>query len=575
MLTTNLKVRSIFVCILIGVQSLVELVGASSLIPFLYSLLEPDKLLQNKYFSKIFYFFHAETSGSVIIISSCLVAFVFFIRMIFNVFSTYIQLNFENYVMKYMSLTMLSSYLKRPYTDMLEINSAEALRGIGTDATSTYYVLQNIFQLLSNVLKLVVFISLMVLISPFMAFGAGFGAIVCIIFLFALLKRTVSKSGKEFDDAMFLTTKVANESLSGIKEITVLGRNDFFIKRFEEVSEQKRKSEFRYRFLQQTPNIIISDFFISIIIIIAGVSCMFSKAPTSFIPKLAVFAYSGLNLMKCVSGISGNITTIIYYIASFNKAYENISIAREYQQVLRQNAYLLKKYENNLSDKIFTKNLVLNNVIWKYSTARKNVLEGISLTINKGDSIALTGASGSGKTTVADIILGLLKPQEGSVEVDGRSIFDIPTTWSKTVGYVAQMPFLLDDTIRNNILFGQLGYDGVDEDVWNALAQANIKDYIQSLPNGLNTVVGERGVKFSGGQRQRLAIARALFDNPELLVLDEATSALDTETEKAVMEVVESLRGNKTIIIIAHRLSTIEKCNVVYRIQDGKCLRIR
>ena len=189
--------------------------------------------------------------------------------------------------------------------------------------------------------------------------------------------------------------------------------------------------------------------------------------------------------------------------------------------------------------------------------------------INKGESIAFIGASGSGKTTLADMLLGLFKPQSGSIIVDGTDIYSIPHEWAKTIGYVPQSVYLIDDTIKANVAFG-IPEDMVQEDkVWDAISKAQLGDFVSGLPNGINTVVGERGVKFSGGQRQRIAIARALYENPEILILDEATSALDTETENAVMESIDALIGQKTLIIIAHRLTTIRNCDRVYEIKDG------
>ena len=198
------------------------------------------------------------------------------------------------------------------------------------------------------------------------------------------------------------------------------------------------------------------------------------------------------------------------------------------------------------------------------------MISGVSLRVEKGQSVAFIGPSGSGKTTMSDIILSLLKPQKGAILMDGIDIEDLGEEWSKIIGYVPQSVYIVDDTIKHNIAFGE---DSIDEEqVWRALEIAQLDDFVKSLPEGINTVVGERGVRFSGGQRQRLAIARALYRNPEILILDEATAALDNETEKEVMKAIEALQGYKTMIIVAHRLTTIRNCDKIYEIKNGEAV---
>lgn len=216
----------------------------------------------------------------------------------------------------------------------------------------------------------------------------------------------------------------------------------------------------------------------------------------------------------------------------------------------------------------FNKDIEIRDITWQYANTDRNVLEHLSLKISKGESIALIGESGAGKSTLADVIMGLLDPQQGDILVDGQPIKSNLLQWSKLIGYVPQSVYLIDDTIRNNVAFGIPLNEIQDEKIWAALKQARLDEYIQGLPYGLDTIVGDRGIKFSGGQRQRIAIARTMYYDPQILVLDEATSALDDETEKAVMESIDSLQGHKTLIIIAHRLSTIQKCDKIYEVVD-------
>ena len=222
---------------------------------------------------------------------------------------------------------------------------------------------------------------------------------------------------------------------------------------------------------------------------------------------------------------------------------------------------------------MFTSEINVKNIVFSYLETNRPVINNLSLDIKKNTAVAFIGSTGSGKTTLADIILGLLEPQEGQILVDGMAINSNPLSWHNLVGYIPQNIYLIDDTIRNNVVFGIPESEETEENIWKALESAQLSEFVRELDHGLDTVVGERGVRLSGGQRQRIGIARALFLNPEILILDEATSALDNETESAVMTAIEQLKGNRTLIIIAHRLSTIKNCDVIYEIKDGKAYK--
>ena len=279
---------------------------------------------------------------------------------------------------------------------------------------------------------------------------------------------------------------------------------------------------------------------------------------------------AAFRILPSVGKITNNYNVIVYYQAMMNDVYKNIHEVNEHTKETKEKAELTISGESKTEG--FNEKITLENVSWKYPNAEYNVIENLSMSIRKGSAIGLIGASGAGKTTLADMILGLLPAQSGAIRMDGTDIKEIPMLWSKTIGYVPQTVYLTDDTIRNNVAFG-IREDLIDDEaIWKALEQAQLKEFVKSLPKKLDTIVGERGIKFSGGQRQRVAIARALYYDPAILVLDEATSALDNETESAVMDAIESLQGHKTLIIVAHRLTTIQSCDEVYEIANGKAI---
>ena len=281
----------------------------------------------------------------------------------------------------------------------------------------------------------------------------------------------------------------------------------------------------------------------------------------NFIPQLATFAVAAFRLLPSVGRINEHVNNILYAVPSVDLIYGDLKGIEDYQE---------SKGEEEGKEWSFEHGITAKHITYAYPNTDTNVLEDASCVIPKGKTVAFIGSSGAGKTTMADIILGLLAPQRGKILVDDIDVFKNLTMWHHQIGYIPQVIYLSDDTIRNNIAFG-IHEDQIDEEaVRTALKKAQLAEFVDTLPDGLDTIVGDRGVRLSGGQRQRIGIARALYHDPEILVLDEATSALDNETETAVMEAIESLQGSKTMIIIAHRLTTIQNADIIYEVGDGK-----
>ncbi len=342
-------------------------------------------------------------------------------------------------------------------------------------------------------------------------------------------------------------------------------RQDNFLKYFEDASEVSCKYNTKYLWISKLPSRVIETVFISGLIILVLFSMNSVSDVSVLIAQFGAVAVAAVRILPSISNIANAMNSLVYQRPALESAYVNITDLKNQNEDTNKPKPLGSNRQGGFKDKI-----IINNVSWKYEDNLPNVLDRLDMEIKPGEAIGLIGESGAGKTTLTDILLGLFKPQNGEITVDGKSIYDADTNWHKLVGYVPQSIFLIDDTVRNNILFGVDDNDIDEERIWQTIEQAQLKEFVMNLPKGLDTVLGERGIKISGGQRQRIAIARALYYDPEILVLDEATSALDNDTENAIMESINSLQGKKTLIIVAHRLTTIEKCDKVYEVRNGK-----
>lgn len=549
--------------------ALFELLGVSSILPFLQALLSPEEMMEGRAVQLMMQVFHVDTTYGMILMLGIGIILLYIVKNIYLIFSSYVQCDLNTRINKELSIKMLRAYMRRPYTFFLETNSAEIIRGINDDVTGVNSVVSNIFHMVSEILTAIMISIYLLYTDPIMAVGVVILALLCFFCIVLGFKKPLGTMGKRRREANANCNKHAYQAVNGIKEITVMQRRENFTEWYSVAAEEKRKTALVHSFLTSCPGRIIEAVCIGGLIGVVCIRIGSGVDLSSFVPQLGAFAVAAFRVLPSISNISGYVSGLIFYRLTLEEAYRNIHSAREYEKTLEEKNDAIDEEICGLQ---FQKEVTINNICWKYRNAKENVLENLSLTIKKGESIALIGASGAGKSTLADVILGLLRPQSGSVEMDGKDIFTIPKTWGRTIGYVPQTVFLIDDTIRNNISFGIPKEEVCDEKIWNALELAQLSDFVKSLPKQLDTVVGERGIKFSGGQRQRVAIARALYYNPDILVLDEATSALDNETEAAVMESIDALIGMKTLIIVAHRLTTIKDCDKIYEISSGKAI---
>ncbi len=367
--------------------------------------------------------------------------------------------------------------------------------------------------------------------------------------------------------------KWIDQAVMGIKEIKIANRENYFINEYAKCGEGYVGAVQKYNIFNSTPRLLIETVTIAGLVLYLIFQILAGKEMTEMITQIGVFAVAAMRLLPSANRINNYLTSISYFEPFFMGVSDNLQEEINDGSVnYDASAYLNRPSVEKLP---VEKKIELKNIVYKYPNTETLIFDHAEMEIPVGSSVGVVGSSGSGKTTIIDILLGLLKLQEGEILADGVEVREHYPEWLKNIGYIPQTIFMIDSTIRKNVAFGVPDEEIDDGKVWQALREAQLDEFVRSLPDGLDTSIGERGIRISGGQRQRIGIARALFEDPEVLVLDEATSALDNETEAAIMDSINRLHGRKTLIIIAHRLQTIEKCDMVYRVENGRIGRER
>ena len=571
-LTEEQKKQSISAFVSIIISSILELLGVTIIVPFITAVMNPQIIMQSKYFLYIVDILHIQNPSSSItlVLLGILLMLIYVIKNIGLIYSGYIQNSYQNNIQKDISVTMMNSYLNHPYEYFVNTNTAEMLRGIGGDVTGFINIISTLLSCLAELLTAGLILCFILTMDFLTSIGLILIASLCIVIIVFGCKNITARIGVRQREATLEQSKCTYQTFNGIKDIFVMQRKHFFLNAYEKASEKQVGVQKIYLLILSIPERIIEVLVVCGIVAIVCVRILQGYAAEAYISQLAAVAIACFRLLPTLNKLTGGASQLIYNLPCLNSVYDNIIEAREY--VGKDNIMTGSALNDNTKPLTFNKGIEIRDITWQYANTDRNVLEHLSLKIYKGESVALIGESGAGKSTLADVIMGLLNPQQGEILVDGQPIHQNLFQWSKLIGYVPQSVYLTDDTIRNNVAFGIPEEEINDGNVWAALRQARLDEYIHGLPNGLDTMVGERGIKFSGGQRQRIAIARTMYYDPEILVLDEATSALDDETEKAVMESIDSLQGHKTLIIIAHRLSTIQKCDKIYEVADKKII---
>ena len=541
-----------------------ELLGVTAILPFVEAIMTPDDLQGKWYYDLLVRLVHPETELQVMTYLGIAIILVYILKNAYLMFSQYVQAWYSTSVQRDLSIKMADTFLHSSYLFHLGVNSSILIRSITQDVVGVFAVFFYMFRVLAEVFTIAAIGIYIITLDPMLALSLIGILGTCMLIIFYGLKNLVKKLGRIGQECEGKNLQYLSQAFNGIKEIMVMDRQEYFARHFNDSCAQNARAARRNNFFNVIPQNIYEVVCIGGLIGVVIIRLHMTDDIAGFVTTLAIIAVAAFRLFPSVSRLTTNLNAIIYNRPRLDFTYDML------KSIENEEAFKLKNLDRDKIEPLaFENRLEVNDITWKYPLGHEPVLHNLSLTIQKGQSVALIGPSGAGKTTLADVILGLLKPQKGQIILDGQDVYENLPAWSKIIGYVPQAVYLTDDTIRNNVAFG-IFEDKIDEKrIWKALEEAQLADFIRGLDDGLDTMVGERGVRLSGGQRQRIAIARALYENPEILVLDEATSALDNETETAVMEAIDSLHGTKTMIIVAHRLTTIQNCDAIYEISDG------
>lgn len=562
-LSKNNKKWFIVLFILSVIGAIVETLGVSIMLPLVQVMLDPEKLLRIDLVNLVYKSIGMNSTQDLITFVACGVVLVYIIKNVYLTFLSYARVKYSTKVQRELSIKMLNSYMSRGYSFFRVNNTSTLLRGINGSVSGVYNVIYLFMRILAEILTIVGVFAYVIMSEWKMALVMAGLIGSCLFMVSSLFKVMMQRAGKEYHYYVERVNKWSLQLFSGIKEILVLDRKKYFTENYEKAYIGQQSGTIKQAIAGEIPAYVIEGICVTGMIVAVWWKIGTIQNPVDFIPQLAAFAMAAFRLLPSLGRISSYFNGCIFHLPAVEEVYNNIKEAEEYKSDT-----IVTIDENE--EIIFERELLIRDVVWRYPDGKENILDHISLTIKKGEAVAFVGPSGAGKSTLADILLGLFQPQEGGIFIDDINILGKRKAISKLVGFVPQAVYLIDDTIRRNIAFGIYDEDISDEEIWRALEQAQMKEMVEKLPLGLDTVVGERGVRFSGGQAQRLAIARALYTDPSILVLDEATSALDSETESAVMDAINALQGKITLIIIAHRLTTIRNCNKIYEINNGK-----
>lgn len=563
------KRTMLWLTVLMVVGAALQTAGVSMILPVVSLVMDKEALYEEGILHDLFLLVGGGSELRFTILVMLALILVFVIKNTFLYFQQKATLAFVYTNQFRTSERMMKNYLRRGYEFYLNADTAVVQRSITSDVNNMYALILALLTLMSDAIVFVFLVIFCLLQDPIMTVLIA-GVLLLLLFLIkVVLKPILRKSGEDNQNYYSGLFKWISQTVMGIKEVKITCKEQYFVSQYVKCGKGYVEAVQKYSLYNQVPKLLIET--ICVICMMGYMMYMILRGVSSeeMLTTLTAFAAAALVLLPCVNRINNQINNISYFEPFFMGVSDNL------QDEISNEKVDMTFATDNDEKMSLEKQIEMKNIVYAYPNTEKLIFDDADLTIPIGKSVGIVGMSGAGKSTVVDILLGLLEVRSGEILADGKNVKENYRAWLKNIGYIPQMIFMLDDTIRNNVAFG-VPEDQIDEErVWEVLKEAQLDEFIRTLPDGLNTGIGERGIRLSGGQRQRIGIARALYNNPEVLILDEATSALDNDTEAAIMESINRLHGKKTLVIIAHRLQTIEKCDIVYRVENGKAVMER
>ena len=559
------KINICFLGVMIFIGGLLETLSVSAILPVVWVMIDPVQAQENRYMKMIMRFTGVEDVSSLIVPLLGLLILMYVLKNSFLLLLASEQNRFIAYNRNKLISQVLREFLNRPYEFYLDADIPTVFRLTDSDIPNVFNILMALISLVSEVIVFALLCGVLLVTDwKLVIFLLVIFGLISLLML-KIIKPRMSSLGAKNQAIQSRIAKWRIQAIYGIKDVKVLHREAFFADNYENSGKVGASYSKRHAVMNNIPRLLIETVFMASILGYIMIYISTGHEATSLVPMLTAFGVAAIRMMPSVNRINTYMTDISYFRPCLDYVYENMNI----NEISKRNNQTLKPADTSKSMKL-RHSIELKNIVYAYPNTDKLIFDKADMTVPYGKSVGIMGPSGAGKSTIVDILLGLLKVHEGSIECDGVNIFDNYPAWLSQIGYIPQSIYLVDEPIRNNIAFGIADEEIDDERIWKVLEEAQLKDFIKTLPEGLDTTIGDRGVRLSGGQRQRLGIARALYHDPEILVFDEATSALDNETEAAVMEAINSFQGRKTMVIIAHRLNTIEKCDIIYKVDEGK-----